>query len=58
MYILTLKIPPQLHAALKQASQREQLPRSELARRALDVYLSCAKARAAAVPPGADELRR
>ncbi|TAN49372.1 MAG: ribbon-helix-helix protein, CopG family [Methylococcaceae bacterium] len=39
MNTLTIKIPPQLEAAILQASAQEHLSKSELVRRALDMYL-------------------
>jgi len=39
MNTLTLKIPPQLDKALAEASQRAQVSKSELVRRAVTAYL-------------------
>lgn len=39
MNTLTLKIPPQLDQALVEASQRAQITKSELVRRAVAAYL-------------------
>jgi hypothetical protein len=39
MNTLTVKIPPGLEAALAQASARTHINKSELVRRALDLYL-------------------
>jgi len=39
MNTLTLKIPPQLDEALAEASQRAQVSKSELVRRAVAAYL-------------------
>jgi hypothetical protein len=55
MDTLTVKIPTRLQAELEQASRREQLPKSELVRRALDTYLS-RPARSAAAPLSALDL--
>jgi Arc/MetJ-type ribon-helix-helix transcriptional regulator len=40
MTTLSVKVPPSLEAALRAASQRERLSRSELVRRALMAYMA------------------
>lgn len=50
MDTLTLKIPARMQAELERASRREQLPKSEVVRRALDAYLARSHSRAAAAP--------
>jgi hypothetical protein len=55
MNTLTLKIPPQLDQALSEASQRAQVTKSELVRRAVTAYLGQGDDRAGR-PPSALEL--